>query len=91
MKELVTQLCLTFCEPMTVAHQTFAHQAPLSVEFPRQEFWSELLFPSPEDLSDPGIEPRSSLIAGTFITSLPSEPPGKPFHITQTLIPTVCL
>ena len=36
-----------------------ACQAPLSMEFTRQEYWSGLPFPSPEDLPDPGIEPRS--------------------------------
>ena len=36
-----------------------AHQAPLSVEFSRQEYWSGLPFPPPEDLPNPGIEPRS--------------------------------
>ena len=36
---------------------TVAHQAPLSMEFTRQEYWSGLPFPSPEDLPDPGIEP----------------------------------
>ena len=48
-------------------------QAPLSMEFFRQEYWSGLPFPSPGDLPNPGIEPRSSLQAG----SLPSEPPGR--------------
>ena len=38
---------------------TIAHQAPLSLEFPRQEYWSGLPFPSPGDLPDPGIEPVS--------------------------------
>ena len=38
---------------------TVAHQAPLSVGFPRQEYWSGLLFPSPGDLSNPGMEPVS--------------------------------
>ena len=38
---------------------TAAHQAPLSVEFSRQEHWSGLPFPSPGDLTDPGVEPRS--------------------------------
>ena len=38
---------------------TVAYQAPLSVGFSRQEYWSRLPFPSPEDLPDPGIEPRS--------------------------------
>ena len=36
-----------------------AHQAALSMEFSRQEYWSELPFPSPEDLPNPGVEPRS--------------------------------
>ena len=36
-----------------------AHQAPLSVLFPKQEYWSGLLFPSPGDLPDPGIKPMS--------------------------------
>ena len=50
-------------------------QAPLSLEFSRQEYRSGLPFPSPGDLSDPGIEPGSlSLLAD----SLPSEPWGKP-------------
>ena len=53
---------------------TIAYQAPPSMGFSRQECWSGLPFPSPGDLPDPGIEPRSpSLQADT----LPSEPPGK--------------
>ena len=52
-----------------------AHQAPPPMGFSRQEYWSGLPFPSPGELPDPGIEPRSpTLQAG----SLPSEPPGKP-------------
>ena len=42
-----------------VIPRTIAHHAPLSMEFSRQEYWSGLLFPSPEYLSNPGIEPRS--------------------------------
>ena len=38
-----------------------AHQAPLAMGFPRQEYWSGLLFPSPEDIPNPGIEPESLL------------------------------
>ena len=38
---------------------TAAHKAPLSMGFSRQEYWSELPFPSPRDLPDPGIEPTS--------------------------------
>ena len=57
---------------------TIAHQAPLSMGFSRQEYWSELPFPSPEDLSDPGIQPRSPPL---LADSLPCEPPGKSlFH-----------
>ena len=49
---LVTKLCLTL-----VTSWTLVHQAPLSMEFSRQEYWSGLPFPSPEDLPDPGIQP----------------------------------
>ena len=45
--------------PGFVTPGTVARQAPLSMGFPRQEYWSWLPFPSPGDLSDPGIEPRS--------------------------------
>ena len=44
------------------------------MEFPRQEYWSGLPFPSPGDLPDPGIEPGSPALQGD---ALPSEPPGK--------------
>ena len=50
-----------------------ACQAPLSKEFSRQEYWSELSFPSPGDLPDSGMEPRSPVLQ---VDSLPSEPPG---------------
>ena len=55
-----------FATPWTVAHQ-----APLSVRFSRQEYWNGLLFPSPRDLPNPGLEPTSlalqasSLLLGT--------------------------
>ena len=51
-----------------------AHQAPLSMELSRQEYWSGLPFPSPGDLPDPGIEPGSPALQAD---SLPSEPSGK--------------
>ena len=54
---------------------TIAHQAPPSMEFPRQEYWSGLPFPSLGDLPDPGIKPRSPALKAD---TLPSEPPGKP-------------
>ena len=54
---------------------TVAHQAPPSMGFSRQEYWSGLPFPSPGDLPDPGIEPRSPAFQADALTS---EPPGKP-------------
>ena len=51
-----------------------AHQAPLSMEFSRLEYWSGLPFPSPGDLLDPGIEPRSPALQAD---SLPTKPSGK--------------
>ena len=58
--------------------QTVAHQAPLSMGFPRQEYWSGLPFPSPGDLPDPGIKPKSPALAERFFTS---EVPGKPKRV----------
>ena len=52
-----------------------AHQAPLPMGIPRQEYWSGLLFPSPGNLPNPGIEPESPALQPD---SLLSEPPGKP-------------
>ena len=68
---LVTKSCPSLAtNPMTVAHQT-----PLSVGFPKQEYWSGLLFPSPGNLPDPEITPGSPALARGFVTT---EPPGKP-------------
>ena len=53
----VTSLQLHFATIWTVAHQ-----APLSVGFSRQEYWSGLLYPPPGDLPDPGIKPMSSAL-----------------------------
>ena len=53
-----------------------AYQAPPFMEFSRLEYWSGLSFPSPGDLPNPGIEPRSPAL---YAEALPSEPPGK-FH-----------
>ena len=61
--------------PILVTPQTVACQAPLSMGFPNQEYWSGLPFPSSEDHPDPGIEPTSPALAGGFFTT---EPPGKP-------------
>ena len=66
----VSWLCLTLW--------TIASQAPLSMEFSRQEYWSRLPFPTPGDLPDQGMEPTSLVppaLAGGFFTT---ESPGKP-------------
>ena len=57
---------------------TVAYRAPLSMEFSRQEYWSRLPFPSPEDLPDPGLEPRSPALEAD---ALLSEPQGKCIYI----------
>ena len=54
---------------------TVAHQASLSMGFPRQEYWSGFPFPSPGDLPDPGIKSASPAVAGKFFTT---ETLGKP-------------
>ena len=70
MKVLLAQSCLTLVTPWTVAFQ-----APLSMEFSRQEYRSGLPFPSPGDLSNPWIELGSPTLQAD---SLPCEPPGTP-------------
>ena len=60
---------------------TTDHQAPLSMEFQRQESWNELPVPPPRDLPDPGIKPRSlafPALADGFFTTLPA---GKPIPV----------
>ena len=57
---------------------TAACQAPLSMGFPRQEYWGGLPFPSAGDLPDPRTEPTSPALAGGFFTA---EPPRKPPHL----------
>ena len=57
---------------------TVAQQAPLSIGFPRQEYWSGLPFPTPRDLPDPAIYPESlvspAFVSGFFTTSAPGKP-----------------
>ena len=64
-----------FVTPWTVVHQT-----PPFMGFSRQEHWSGLPFPSPGDLLNPGIEPRSLVLQ---VDSLLSEPPGKPITLAS--------
>ena len=66
---LAAQSCLTLVTPWTVAHQ-----APLFMGFSSQEYWSGLPFPSPGDLSKPGIKPGSPTLQAD---SLPTELRGK--------------
>ena len=70
---LVAKSCLTLATPWTVTHQ-----APLSMGFPRQEYWSGLPFPPPGDLPNPGIKPGSPALQADC---LPSEPPGKYVYV----------
>ena len=68
---------------------TIACQAPLSMEFSRQEHWNGLSFLSPGDLLDPEIEPRSF---ASQTDSSPSEPPGKPQLVAEFYIKrSVCI
>ena len=68
----VAQSYLTVCDRWTVAHQAFP-----SMGFSRQEYWRGLPFPSPWDLLDPGIEPRSPIFQADALTSPPA---GKPLN-----------
>ena len=66
--------CVQLCAKLWTA----ARQAPLSMGFPEPEYWSGLPLPSPGDLPNPGIEPRSSVLQ---TEALPFEPPGR-YHYT---------
>ena len=68
-KVLITQLCPTLCDRMD--------EAPLSMGFSRQEYWSGLPLPSPGDLPDPGIKPGSPALQAD---SLPSETTRRSLH-----------
>ena len=83
---LVTKLYLTLATPWTANHQ-----APLFMGFPRQEYWSGLPFPSPEDLPNPEIKPESRALAGGFF--LTAEQPGKPLrkHLLYLKLCSWCL
>ena len=74
MKVKIAQSCLTLCDPMDYIQ---------SMEFSRPEYWSGQHFPSPGDLPNPGIKPRSPALQ---VDSLLIEPQGKPFKILWNLI-----
>ena len=63
--------CLIQCAQPFATPWTIAHQAPLSMGFSRQEYWSGLTFPSPGELPDPGMKPVSPAQA-----ELPGKPQG---------------
>ena len=65
------------CVQLFATPWTVAYQAPLSMGFCRQEYWSGLPFPSPGELPNPGIEPRSPVLQAD---ALPSEPPDYIVH-----------
>ena len=67
-------VCLCSCSALATPC-TVARQALLSLGFSRQEFWNGLPFPSPEDLLNLGIKPKSPVLEGRFFTTVP---PGKP-------------
>ena len=69
---------LTLCDPMDY----IAHQAPLSMEFSRQEYWSGLPFPFPGDLYDPR-KPKAPTLAGRFFTIEPLRKPTYSFIVPQ--------
>ena len=59
------------CVRLLVTPWTVAHQAPLSMELSRQEYWSRLLFPPPGELPHPGTEPMSPVLASGFFNTEP--------------------
>ena len=79
----VAQSCSTRCDPYSCG--TVARQAPPSMGFSRQEYWSGLPFPSPGDLPDQGIKPNPPALAGRLFTT---EPPGKPSRFMPPIIYT---
>ena len=68
-------VCVFNCIQFVMTPQTVVHQAPLSMEFSRQEYWSGVPFPDSGDLPDPGIKSESLALAGEFFTTVS---PGKP-------------
>ena len=72
-----------WCHSVVSVSNPTAHQAPLSMAFPRQEHRSVFPFPSPGDLPNPGIEPKSLALVGRFFTT---ETPEKPLCCVLCLV-----
>ena len=78
------QSCQTLCDPVDCSLPGSSIHGIPQARFSRQEYWSGLPFPSPGDLPNPGIEPRSPTLEAD---ALNSEPPGKPInHMTRSQI-----
>ena len=74
------------CLTLVASHRLVTPQAPLTMEFSRQEYWNGLPFCTQGDLSDPGIKPESlasPTLAGRFFTT---KPPGKPLQKLQAVL-----
>ena len=81
----IVAVCVLSRVGLFATPQTVAHQAPLSMGFPRQEYWSGLPFPPPGDSPDPGNGPTSLVspaLAAVFFTTVP---PGKS-HVTSLVL-----
>ena len=74
-------MCVLSHVQLFVTPWTVAHQAPLCMEFSRQEYCSGLPFPTPGDLPDPGTEPVSLTSLALQVDSLPLEQSGKPYCV----------
>ena len=83
-KDKLASACVTLCNysltcvQLFETSQTVAHQAPLSLEFSRQEYWSGLPLAPPGDLPNPGIEPQSPALRAN---ALPTKLLGKPYFV----------
>ena len=80
---LLSYVSFLSCIQLFLQPWTIAHQAPLSMGFPKQEHWSRLPLPSLGDLPDPGIKCESPALAGGFFTTAP---PGKLYNLLHNIL-----
>ena len=84
--------CLVTKSCSFATRQAVACQAPLSVGFPRQEYWSRLPFPSPGDLPNPGIKPKSPApLLHWQAVSLPRSHEGSPQNEMYKVLKKLCV